>query len=159
MKIHYTENSDDTKLKIKFDWQEIENKQILQVYNQILRYGEPLFFDFEGVKYTLLDYYCLNTRCTCTEVMICLNDYYKGNTIFRNFKFDYKKNVWDTSSILPKSNNIDILIKAFESKYPVEIFLRRYRKLKTLYYFYLKRNRNFKKLYPGLLDKIKIVNI
>ncbi len=125
---------------------DIEYEQILIVYNQILKYGEPLYFDFENIKYKLWDYYCLNTRCTCTEIMICLNDYYNGNIILNNLKFYLKKNHWDTSFVSPKSKNIDNLIKALKSKYPVEIFLHRYRKLKTLYYYYLKRNR----IYFGL---------
>jgi hypothetical protein len=65
-----TEEAEPDTIDIHFDFAEIESSAKMQVYNDILPFGDRFLVAIDGVAHMLLDQHCVRPGCACTETCI-----------------------------------------------------------------------------------------
>ena len=65
-----TEKASPDSIDPRFDFSQIELSNKMQVYNDILPFGDRLLIASDGVEHLLLDQHCVRVGCDCTETYI-----------------------------------------------------------------------------------------
>jgi hypothetical protein len=68
-----TEEAKPDTIDPHFDFTAVESSSRMQVYNDILPFGDRLLIAIDGVEHILLDQHCVRTGCDCTETYIELS--------------------------------------------------------------------------------------
>jgi hypothetical protein len=65
-----TEEAEPDTIDPHFDFTEVESSAKMQVYNDVLPFGDRFLVAIDGVEHMLLDQHCVRPGCDCTETYI-----------------------------------------------------------------------------------------
>lgn len=77
-RLHYasknrlSEKAHPSEIKVRFDFDEVEEASLLQAYNDILPFGDTFRITLDGTDYVVLDQYCVKPGCRCTDAHLNL---------------------------------------------------------------------------------------
>jgi hypothetical protein len=132
-----TEEAEPDTIDPHFDFAEVESSAKMQVYNEVLPFGDRLLVAIDGVGHMLLDQHCVRTGCACTETCIELAPIMPDGNLgehARTFLLDYASRRWQT---IPNDAPYDLpalrqqIENAFPDFYPR--LARRHAKLQAIY--------------------------
>jgi hypothetical protein len=163
LKLHYliknriTEEAPADSIDAYFEYKEIERDGLMQMYTDILPYGDPLYAEIDGKKCIVLDQHCVKPKCNCREVML---DFIHVDEVSKREKelcyigVDYKKRVWKRQEESPAFPSVDKLRIMVENQIPdfYATLQRRHDRLKAIYAFC--RKKNFIPEEPLILPKV-----
>jgi hypothetical protein len=125
----------------------MEQNGDMLAYNDVLPYGDQLLFTIIGKKWIILDQYCLQPKCSCTEIVLSfslIKDQARRQKATSSFWLDYKKKKWTPIENEPFPVDVEALRSTIEAQLPdfYEALANRHKKLKKIY-------ANSKKKPPG----------
>ena len=128
----------DDSIEAQFDYEEIEEKSLMVVYNDVLPFGDELKVTINGENYIIFDQYCVLPWCSCTEsgLTVCpvtaFNETAEG--LF-SITLDYVKKKWGMPKEQSESFNKKTVISAVEEQIPdlCRKLLNRHKRLKGIY--------------------------
>jgi hypothetical protein len=94
-----TEQGTPDSIEPRFDFTQIELSKKMQVYNDILPFGDRLLIAIDGVEHLLLDQHCVRVGCACTETYIELAPLMADGRLGEHvgtIMVDYKSKQWQT---------------------------------------------------------------
>lgn len=152
----YTEKADFSTLDADFPIADIENKNLMVAYLEIIPFAKQFEAEINNQRYFVDDQYCVKLNCVCSEVhltFVALNptqtEVNENQEAF-NFLINYKKHIWkkvageNISSVW--SADDDMAKKAFESAYPDfwRLVQTRHRQMKQVYANSMKQRKQSK---------------
>jgi hypothetical protein len=163
LKLHYliknriTEEAPADSIDAYFEYKEIERDGLMQMYTDILPYGDPLYAEIDGKKCIILDQYCVKPKCDCREVMldiIHVDEVSKKEKELCYISVDYRKRAWKRHEESPAFSPLDKLRTMVEDQVPdfYATLQRRHDRLKAIYTFC--RKKNFIPEQPLILPKV-----
>ena len=72
LKNRICEEAKPAEINAKFDFDAVEQSSELQAYNDVLPFGDTFRVDVGGIKYLVLDQYCVKPGCRCTDAHLNL---------------------------------------------------------------------------------------
>jgi hypothetical protein len=138
VKNQITEEAKPDTIDPPFDFTEIESSSQMQVYNDILPFGDRLLIAIDGVEYMLLDQHCVRTGCDCTETYIEFSPIMPDGNLGEHtgtILLDYAGRRWQTSPDHDARCDLPALRQRIENTFPdfYTRLSRRHSKLQAIY--------------------------
>jgi len=163
LKLHYliknkiTEEAPADSIDAHFEYKKIERDGLMQIYTDILPYGDQLCAEIDGKNCIILDQYCVKPKCDCREAML---DIVNAAVVSKKekelcyIKVDYRKRVWKLHEESPPFSPLDKLRTILEKQLPdfYATLQKRHDRLKAIYAF--SRKKNFIPEEPLVLPKV-----
>jgi len=124
-------------IDVPFDFEDIEYDSAMWAYNDILPYGNQLYVKINDKSFIIYDQYCLQPKCTCTDVFLNLFPIDIKGTKGIEYcivNMDYKKKRWEMTEDSPRINVAGVK-SAIETQIP-DLYSqlgKRHKKLKAIY--------------------------
>ena len=128
-----------------FDFTTVESSSRMQVYNDILPFGDRLLITIDGVEHILLDQHCVRAGCDCTETYIELSPILpdgKQGEHAGTILLDYASRQWQSAPDDDPPRDLPALRQRIESAFP-DLYTRlsrRHSKLQAIYRHCRKRH-------------------
>ncbi|MBN1904607.1 MAG: SEC-C domain-containing protein [Deltaproteobacteria bacterium] len=140
-----TEKSLPEEIEAHFEYDEVEDKNLMHVYNGVLPYGDTLTINLNGMRFILLDQYCMKPGCPCTETILdifAVNESGEHEKALCAFSVQYKKRQWETIESFSPDMNLKTIKTAVEQQMPdiYERLNKRHLRLKSIYAHNKKRD-------------------
>jgi hypothetical protein len=132
-----TEEAEPDTIDPHFDFTEIESSAKMQVYNDVLPFGDRFLVAIDGVEHMLLDQHCVRTGCDCTETCIELAPIMPDGKLGERagtILLDYSSRRWQTAPD-DAPHDLPALRQRIENAFP-DFYLRlsrRHAKLQAIY--------------------------
>jgi SEC-C motif len=133
-----TEEAKPDTIDPHFNFTEVESSATMQVYNDILPFGDRLLITIDGVEHILLDQHCVRTGCDCTETYIelapILPDGNQGEHV-GTILLDYARRRWQSAPDDDPPCDLPALRQRIENAIPdfYTQLSRRHSKLQAIY--------------------------
>jgi hypothetical protein len=138
VKNQITEDAKPDTIDPHFDFTAVESSSSMQVYNDILPFGDRLLIAIDGVEHILLDQHCVRTGCDCTETYIELSPILPDGTQGAHvgtILLDYARRQWRSAPDDDPPYDLPALRQRIENAIP-ELYTRlsrRHSKLQAIY--------------------------
>ena len=140
-----TEKAKPESINAHFDFAKIESSSTMQVYNDILPFGDRLLVAADGTEYILLDQHCVRVGCDCTETYIEILPVLTDGTLDKNvgtILLDYANRQWQLAPDNDTPCDLPLWRQRIESSLPglYPQLARRHSKLQAIYRHCRKRH-------------------
>ena len=144
IKNRLTEEANPDTIDAYFDFQGIERKGAMTGYNDVLPFADRLYATLAGEKYRIIDQYCLQPQCLCTDANLSVIDFDESGRRGKELScigVNYKNKVWKMVEEGSLALDPDLLRTSIENEIPgfYDILLKRHVKLKSIYAFSKKK--------------------
>ena len=144
IKNRQTEEANPDTIDAYFDFQGIERKGAMSGYNDVLPFADRLYATLAGKKYRIIDQYCLQPQCLCTDANLSVIDFDESGRRGKELScigVNYKNKVWKIVEEGSLALDPDLLRTSIENEIPsfYDILLKRHVKLKSIYAFSKKK--------------------
>lgn len=145
IKNRLTEEAAPDTIDAVFDFGRIERIGALAGYNDVLPFADRMYATVAGKKYRILDLYCLQPRCLCTDTNLSVIDSDESGGRGKELcciGVNYKNKAWKMVEEGSLSLDPDVLRSALENEAPdlYDTLHKRHVKLKSIYNFSKKRH-------------------
>lgn len=133
-----TEEAEPDTIDAQFDFTDVESSAQMQLYNDILPFGDRFLVAIDGVVHILLDQHCVRMGCDCTETYIELLPILPNGTLgacVGTILLDYGSRRWQTVADAAAPRDLTALKKLAEKTFP-DFYARlskRHAKLQAIY--------------------------
>ena len=133
-----TEAADINEIEGYFDYDEVELNGLMYAYNGILPYGDQILVTIKEEKYLIVDQFCLQPKCECTDSTLDLvpagEDAMKADP-WCAFRLKYAKRHWDMVEDFPPPIPLEEIQSTIEAQHPnfYKQLQTRHEKLKKIY--------------------------
>jgi hypothetical protein len=133
-----TEEATIDSIDAVFDYQEVEEDGLMYAYNDVLPYGDHLYFEINGKDFLIFDQYCLLPKCSCTDTTLSIypaKQYNRGLEELFSVELTYKNKKWKKPKARTTSPDIQSVRSALEEQIPdfYKKLLNRHKKIKGIY--------------------------
>ncbi len=133
-----TNEADPDEIDGYFDFQEVEEKGLMYVYNGVMPYGDQIRVAIDGVDYILFDSYCVLAHCSCTDTSLVLSYADKPNdpdSDISTISLVYKTKKWKENKGDFSTISLEAIKSAVAEQLPdfYEMLPKRHRRLKAIY--------------------------
>ena len=144
VKNRITENAKPDAINPQFDFAAIESSSTMQVYTDILPFGDRLLVAIDGVPHLLSDQHCVRTGCNCTETYIEVSEILpdgKQGEHAGTILVDYARRQWRAGPNDEPPRDLPALMQRIETAMPdfYTRISRRHAKLEAIYRHCMKR--------------------
>lgn len=145
VKNRITEEAEPSTIDAPFNFTEVESSAQMQVYNDILPFGDRFLVVIDGVEYILLDQHCVRKGCDCTETYIELSAILSDGNLGERaglILLDYASRRWQTVADAVAPRDLSVLKQRVEETFPdfYARLSRRHAKLQAIYAHCRKRH-------------------
>jgi SEC-C motif len=138
VKNQITEEAEPSTIDAPFNFADIESSAQMQVYNDILPFGDRFLVILDGVEHMLLDQHCVRTGCDCTETYIELSPILSDGNPGEHagtILLDYASRRWKTVADAAAPHDLPALKQRVEETFPdfYARLSRRHAKLQAIY--------------------------
>jgi hypothetical protein len=157
MKNRMTEEANPDAIDAFFDFRRIERNGAMSGYSDVLPFADRLYATVAGKKYRVLDQYCLQPRCLCTDTNLIVVDFDESAGRGKELScigVDYEKKVWKMVEAGSLSLDPDVLRSALENEIPdlYDTLHKRHVRLKSIYAF--SKNKHSGATQPSISPKV-----
>lgn len=158
-----TKTADINSIDIDFDYEAVEQTGFMYAYVDVLPYGRQMQFKIHDKTYMIVDQYCLQPRCPCTDVV--LHVAYLEEAVIRKeidleeaeayvIRLQYDKKRWAIEESPPNAMALSTLRSAIEEQVPdfYRQLKTRHEKMKAIYLH--NRQKNYH--HPQVIKDIKV---
>ena len=145
MKNLITEQATPNSIYPRFDFTAIKSSKQMQVYNDVLPFGDRLLIAIDGVENLLLDQHCVRVGCDCTETYIELAPLMADGSLGRHtgtIMVDYESRQWQSVPDDVAPHDLPGLRQLIENETPdfYDRLSRRHARLQAIYTHCRKRH-------------------